>query len=86
MQIVQELCRRPSLNQICFDMPTIYIENSSQGRPRRCVNQIQTVKSEKEMMQLINEIIMKCPIQLMPSILIILKALWNTRCVLDPLR
>ena len=29
MQIVQELCRRPSLNQTCFDMPTIYIETQS---------------------------------------------------------
>ena len=44
MQIVQELCRRPSLNQTCFDMPTIYINND--GKPKRCVNQIQHVCEE----------------------------------------
>ena len=27
MQIVQELCKRPSLNGTCFDMPTIFIPN-----------------------------------------------------------
>ena len=42
MQIVQELCRRPNLNQTCFDMPTIYIEEKSRG-DKRCVNQIETV-------------------------------------------
>lgn len=44
MQIVQELCRRPSLNQTCFDMPTIYI--NTDGKPKRCVNQIQHVCEE----------------------------------------
>lgn len=47
MQIVCDLCRRPSLNQIGFDMPTIYIENAKNaGRPKRCVNQIQSVVDE----------------------------------------
>ena len=47
MQIVCDLCRRPSLNQIGFDMPTIYIENAKNaGRPKRCVNQIQNVVDE----------------------------------------
>ena len=47
MQIVCDLCRRPSLNQIGFDMPTIYIENAkNSGRPKRCVNQIQNVVDE----------------------------------------
>lgn len=47
MQIVCDLCRRPSLNQIGFDMPTIYIENAkNSGRPKRCANQIQTVVDE----------------------------------------
>ena len=27
MQIVQELCKRPTLNRTGFDMPTIYIPN-----------------------------------------------------------
>ena len=27
MQIVQDLCKRPILNKIGFDMPTIYIPN-----------------------------------------------------------
>jgi len=44
MQIVQELCRRPSLNQTCFDMPTIYINKDD--KPKRCVNQIQHVCEE----------------------------------------
>ena len=29
MQIVQELCKRPGLNRTGFDMPTIYVPNSS---------------------------------------------------------
>ncbi len=29
MQIVQELCKRPGLNKTGFDMPTIYIPNTS---------------------------------------------------------
>lgn len=29
MQIVQELCKRPTLNRTAFDMPTIYIPNPS---------------------------------------------------------
>nr|XP_033799790.1 uncharacterized protein LOC117360249 [Geotrypetes seraphini] len=41
MQIVQELCKRPGLNKCGFDMPTIYIPNSS--KPCRCVNQIEDV-------------------------------------------
>ena len=28
MQIVQELCKRPTLNRTGFDMPTIFIPNS----------------------------------------------------------
>ncbi|XP_046893581.1 uncharacterized protein si:ch211-11k18.4 isoform X1 [Hypomesus transpacificus] len=41
MQIVQELCKRPGLNKCGFDMPTIYIPNSS--KQSRCVNQIDEV-------------------------------------------
>ncbi|XP_031425756.1 uncharacterized protein si:dkey-98f17.5 [Clupea harengus] len=41
MQIVQELCRRPGLNQCGFAMPTIYIPNPQ--KPSRCVNQIDEV-------------------------------------------
>jgi len=47
MQIVQEICRRPSLNKTCFDMPTIYIpENVS--KPTRCANHIEDVGKEIE--------------------------------------
>lgn len=42
MQIVQELCKRPTLNRTAFDMPTIYIPNPS-GKPSRCMNQIEEV-------------------------------------------
>ncbi|XP_038056063.1 EH domain-containing protein 1-like [Patiria miniata] len=41
MQIVQELCKRPGLNRTGFDMPTIYVPQSSSKS--RCVNQIETV-------------------------------------------
>ena len=47
MQIVQELCRRPNLNQTCFDMPTIYLESHHKGE-KTCVNQIDIVCKEIE--------------------------------------
>jgi len=43
MQIVQELCKRPGLNRTGFDMPTIYIPNTS-----KCPNQIEEVCSTIE--------------------------------------
>jgi len=46
MQIVQELCKRPSLNGTCFDMPTIFIPNPN--KPVRCVNQIEEVCKDIE--------------------------------------
>merc|ERR1719398_180814 len=39
MQIVQELCKRPTLNRTGFDMPTIFIPNPD--KPTRCVNQLE---------------------------------------------
>jgi len=41
MQIVQELCKRPSLNRTGFDMPTIYVPTL--GKQSRCSNQIEDV-------------------------------------------
>ena len=41
MQIVQELCKRPTLNRTGFDMPTIYIPNTE--KDNRCINQIEEV-------------------------------------------
>jgi len=46
MQIVQELCKRPSLNRTAFDMSTIYVPNM--GRETTCVNQIDHVCKEVE--------------------------------------
>jgi len=46
MQIVQELCKRPGLNNTGFDMPTIYIPNAS--KTSRCANQIEEVCQEIE--------------------------------------
>lgn len=46
MQIVQELCKRPSLNRTGFDMPTIYVPTI--GKTSRCVNQIEEVCKEIE--------------------------------------
>lgn len=48
MQIVQELCKRPGLNKCGFDMPTIYIPNSSITRQTGCVNQIEDICHEIE--------------------------------------
>ncbi|GAB1602618.1 uncharacterized protein LOC115226123 [Argonauta hians] len=42
MQIVQELCKRPTLNRTGFDMPTIYIPSLT-TKNNRCVNQIDEV-------------------------------------------
>ena len=36
MQIVQELCKRPTLNRTGFDMPTIFIPNPDKVRARAC--------------------------------------------------
>jgi len=46
MQIVQELCKRPTLNRTGFDMPTIFIPNPD--KPTRCVNQIDDVCRDVE--------------------------------------
>lgn len=47
MQIVQELCRRPTLNKTGFDMPTVYIP--SLARPNaRCINQIDNITLDVE--------------------------------------
>ena len=45
MQIVQELCKRPSLNRTGFEMPTIYVPTL--GKQSRCVNQIELVSIGK---------------------------------------
>ncbi|XP_015907268.1 uncharacterized protein [Parasteatoda tepidariorum] len=46
MQIVQELCKRPTLNRAGLDLSTIYIPNPN--RPVRCANQIEDVCKEIE--------------------------------------
>ncbi|TRY70520.1 hypothetical protein TCAL_10665 [Tigriopus californicus] len=46
MQIVQELCKRPTLNRTGFEMPTIFIPNPD--KPSRCVNQIEDVCKDIE--------------------------------------
>ena len=38
MQIVQELCKRPTLNRTGFDMPTIFIPNPDKVRKSRCAS------------------------------------------------
>jgi len=50
MQIVQELCKRPGLNRTGFDMPTIYLPDTTGhgGRASRCANQINDVCEEIE--------------------------------------
>lgn len=47
MQIVQELCRRPSLNKTCFDMPTIFIAEKKKSE-NTGLNQINKVCLEIE--------------------------------------
>lgn len=47
MQVVQELCKRPSLNTHSFDMPTIYVPTLNSNRSK-CVNQIDLVCTEIE--------------------------------------
>lgn len=47
MQVVQELCKRPSLNTHSFDMPTIYVPTLNSNRSK-CVNQIDLVCKEIE--------------------------------------
>ena len=46
MQIVQELCKRPSLNRTGFEMPTIFVPTL--GKQSRCVNQIESACKEIE--------------------------------------
>ena len=50
MQIVQELCKRPGLNQCGFEMSTIYIPNHGdlKLRDQMCVNQIEDTCAEIE--------------------------------------
>ncbi|XP_071448885.1 sarcalumenin-like isoform X2 [Hetaerina americana] len=49
MQIVQELCKRPSLNCTAFDMPAIYIPDVYKDRqPAKCDNQINEVLKDIE--------------------------------------
>ena len=45
MQVVQELCKRPSLNTHSFDMPTIFIPTLSSNKSK-CLNQIDLVCKE----------------------------------------
>jgi len=40
MQVVQELCKRPSLNTHSFDMPTIFVPTLNSNRSK-CINQIE---------------------------------------------
>jgi len=47
MQIVQELCKRPGLNQTGFEMPTIYLPELT-AKPSKCANQINEVCDEIE--------------------------------------
>lgn len=50
MQIVQELCKRPGLNQCGFEMSTIFIPNHNdlKVRDKMCVNQIEETCQEIE--------------------------------------
>ena len=41
MQIVQELCKRPTLNRTGFDMPTIFIPNPDKVSLRQYIDLIQ---------------------------------------------
>lgn len=47
MQVVQELCKRPSLNTHSFDMPTIYVPTLNSNRSK-CVNQLDVICQEIE--------------------------------------
>eukprot|EP00045_Choanoeca_perplexa_P004047 m.35147 g.35147 ORF g.35147 m.35147 type:complete len:446 (-) comp12369_c0_seq2:136-1473(-) len=40
LQIAQNMCRRPALNSVAFDMPTIYIPDPDDPLANRCPNQI----------------------------------------------
>eukprot|EP00730_Choanoeca_flexa_P000064 TRINITY_DN10029_c0_g1_i1.p1 TRINITY_DN10029_c0_g1~~TRINITY_DN10029_c0_g1_i1.p1 ORF type:complete len:303 (+),score=45.46 TRINITY_DN10029_c0_g1_i1:798-1706(+) len=40
LQIAQNMCRRPALNAVAFDMPTVYIPNQDDPLANRCPNQI----------------------------------------------
>lgn len=42
MQIVQDLCKRPGLNKIGFDMQTVYIPNPNKVCCMRVMNQQHT--------------------------------------------